>query len=142
MLVTTSLDKYIYIADIDRAEYLGRHDDGIWDQDVLDLFAMSREETLEKFHSPEHLPEYVPPSHSQSHCVVCLAKPGETHRLGCPVEICPWCGGQLTNCNCRFTKMGKEELTTEKEVEAFLDLLNDKGRIPYDTSQKLGGLLE
>jgi hypothetical protein len=142
VLVTATLDRYLYLANIDRAEFLGKHADGIWDEEVLEFFGLDREEAAKKFHEPKIFPEYVPLGQSHSHCLVCSAKPGETHQLGCPVEICPWCGGQLTNCNCRFAKMGTEQLKTAEQIEDFLDLLNKKGRIPFEASQKLGGLRE
>ena len=31
-------------------------------------------------------------------CPHCGAKPGELHELGCGVEGCPQCGGQLLSC--------------------------------------------
>ncbi len=142
VLVTTSLDLYLYVANIERAEFLGKHADGIWDEEVLDFFDTDREEAVKKFQDPKIFPEYIPLGQSQSHCLVCSAKTGEPHQLGCPVEICPWCNGQLANCNCRFTKMGTEQLKTEKQINAFLDLLKKKGRIVFDASQKLGGLRE
>ena len=142
MLVSTNLDKYFYISNIEHSEYLGKHADGIWDQEVLDLLGLDREEALKKFKSPDIFPKYIPLGHGQGHCMVCSAKSGETHELGCPVEICPWCEGQLANCNCRFEKMGSEQLKTKKQIDSFLDLLNKKGRVPFDASQKLGGLRE
>jgi hypothetical protein len=33
-------------------------------------------------------------------CPDCGARPGETHRAGCDVEPCPYCGSQLASCDC------------------------------------------
>jgi len=33
-------------------------------------------------------------------CHDCEAKPGEYHDMGCDVERCPDCGGQLIACQC------------------------------------------
>jgi hypothetical protein len=33
-------------------------------------------------------------------CHDCAAKPGRLHHLGCDVERCPCCGGQLITCGC------------------------------------------
>lgn len=142
MLVTTDLDKYLYVANLDQAEFLGKYTDGIMDQEVLEFFGLDRDKSVKKFQPLENFPDYLPLGHSQTHCLVCSAKTGEPHQLGCPVEICPWCDGQLTNCNCRFEKMGTEQLKTTEQLEDFLDLLNKKGRINFDASQKVGGLLD
>jgi hypothetical protein len=34
-------------------------------------------------------------------CPACGAKAGDYHVLGCDVEQCPYCGGQLISCDCR-----------------------------------------
>jgi hypothetical protein len=52
------------------------------------------------------------------------------------VEICPWCGGQLVHCDCRFEKLGLDALTTEAELTQFEVLLEERGRIPYSPEQR------
>lgn len=37
-------------------------------------------------------------------CGDCGCAEGKLHRLGCDVERCPLCGGQLTTCACIFAK--------------------------------------
>lgn len=71
---------------------------------------------------------------SRGHCPACGVAEGETHLLGCPVEICPWCDGQLIGCSCRFEQLGVEEIDEER-LQVFEDLLAAKGRIPYSHEQ-------
>lgn len=40
-------------------------------------------------------------------CHDCNAAPGKYHHVGCDVERCPRCGGQLISCGCVFK--GEEE---------------------------------
>jgi hypothetical protein len=40
-------------------------------------------------------------SRSGGCCPDCAAGVGEYHVLGCDVEQCPYCGGQLIFCDCR-----------------------------------------
>ena len=68
---------------------------------------------------------------SGAHCPACGVAEGEKHLLGCPVEICPWCDGQLIRCDCRFEQLGIEEIDGENRLQAFEDMLEAKGRIPY-----------
>lgn len=68
-------------------------------------------------------------------CPACGVAEGEVHMLGCAVEICPWCRGQLSRCNCRFEQMHKEELTDEEDLETLMDLLEAKGRIVFKRTQ-------
>jgi len=80
-------------------------------------------------------------------CHDCNCKEGELHMPGCDMERCPFCGGQLISCECRYTKLGfdydwdkefsglpeqiyKEGLPEELEYKFEL-MLDEKGRIPY-----------
>ena len=71
---------------------------------------------------------------SRGHCPRCGVAEGESHLLGCPVEICPWCDGQLIGCACRFEQLGVEDIDEER-LQVFEDLLEAKGRIPYRREQ-------
>lgn len=73
-------------------------------------------------------------------CHDCGAKEGELHERGCDMEGCPFCGRQLLSCCCCYEKLGIDvsEGTwayshglTDVQSEQWLEMLEDKGRIPY-----------
>ena len=136
---TTIRDTYLYLANSEGTEFLGNHQDGIWDEEVLEYFGYSREEALAKFLDLNAFPVYVPVNLDKSLCLVCAVDHGELHRLGCPLEVCPWCEGQLTNCNCRFSEAGINQFTSDTQLEKFIEALDAKGRIPFNaTDQSIG----
>lgn len=133
---------YYYLANMERAEFLGEQGKGIWEDEVLAYFGFSgREEFLAKHRDLEGLPLYRPFTQEDELCPVCSAAVGEEHTLGCPVEVCPWCGGQLTRCNCRFVQLGQARLEQESQLEALTEKLREKGRIPYAPEQRPGSLV-
>jgi len=136
LAATTLHDTYLYLANSEGAEFLGNHQEGIWDEEVLAYFAVSHEEALAKFLNLDAFPVYTPVNLDKTLCVVCAVDHGESHRLGCPLEVCPWCGGQLTRCNCRFQKAGVDQLEEESQLDAFIVALEAKGRIPFDASDQ------
>jgi Zn-finger nucleic acid-binding protein len=69
-------------------------------------------------------------------CPSCGVKTGEMHTFGCPVEVCPWCGGQLNHCNCRFEQLDVEEVKDEALLTEFSRKLEKKGRIAYAKEQR------
>lgn len=134
LCATTNLDHYLYIVSPEEALFLGPHREGIWDEEVLAFFGLERESFFKKYGDLTKLPVYVPVHFNKTLCAVCATANGELHRLGCPVEICPWCGGQLTNCNCRFTQLNRDHLDKESLLAEFLLTLEAKGRIPFDAA--------
>lgn len=125
--------EYLYLVNQERAEFLGHLKDGIYDTEVLDFFGYTAAEGVENIAKEftKH-PVYTVAYENEDLCPVCSTANGEYHTLGCPVEICPWCGGQLANCNCRFTILEKERITSERDLKAFEKKLSEKGRIAYD----------
>jgi hypothetical protein len=77
------------------------------------------------------LQEYEPHTLDPNLCPSCHVAVGEFHTLGCPVEICPWCNGQLTYCNCRFTRLDVDTMDKVEQIEKLLELLEEVGRITY-----------
>ncbi len=129
----TGIENYLYLVSQEKVEFLGRRDEGIWDDEALKFFGYkSHEECIKKIESLSQFPTYRPAHTDESLCPICFTADGELHTLGCPVEICPWCNGQLTNCQCRFTLTGKEQLNSEPDLEVFQEQLREKGRIPFD----------
>lgn len=80
-------------------------------------------------------------------CHDCRCKEGELHMLGCDMEKCPFCGGQLISCNCRYELLGfKYDFShptcgLPKEIyenglpadlnNKWLQILENMGRVPY-----------
>jgi hypothetical protein len=128
---------YYYLANVEHAEFLGEHGEGIWEEEVLDFFELGgREDFIQQHQDLSRLPNYRPAHRDSTLCPVCSAAAGEVHTLGCPVEVCPWCGGQLSSCNCRFIQLGRASLDQESQVEALALKLEEKGRIPYEPASQ------
>ena len=135
--IITEDKKYIYIVSSEGVEFQGNLAEGIWDMDVLDFFGYeTREKFLEICQSPEGFQLYEPLGINEEICPACHAGTGELHELGCPVELCPWCGGQLVQCSCRFDKLEVESLSSEEDIIRFEEILNEQGRIPYSPEQR------
>lgn len=129
----TGLENYLYIVSQEKAEFLGRRDEGIFEDEALEFFGYKNQaECIKKLASLSQFPTYNPAHTDENLCPICFTADGQVHTLGCPVEICPWCNSQLTNCHCRFTMIGKKQLKSETDLAAFQEQLNEKGRIPFD----------
>jgi hypothetical protein len=113
--------------------------EGILEQELLDFFGYANNrELLALTGKPEMLQEYEPYTSDSNLCPSCQVAEGEFHTLGCPVEICPWCNGQLTYCNCRFTRLNIEAMDKVAQVEKLRELLEEKGRITFKKEHNPG----
>lgn len=133
----TAQHQYMYLVSSEGIEFQGRVDDGFLAQELLDFFEYdSAEAFAEVCAAVDALPVYEPMQLDEEICPACHAAAGEYHELGCPVEICPWCGGQLIHCDCRYEQLGLDGLTTEAELLQFEAVLEERGRIPYSPEQR------
>lgn len=127
---------YLYLITGDEVLFLGEKGQDL-DDEVLEFFGYPDNEALNK--ACQQLSELEDfSSHDQPGrmvCPVCSVFEGEYHQLGCPVEVCPWCDGQMNRCNCRFDQLGIENISDEDEVIRFQQLLVAKGRIRFVREQ-------
>lgn len=128
---------YFYLLSGEGIEFQGSFAEGLWDEDLLAFFGFeSREQFSEKNSSPVEMEMYEPMDSDPDICPACHVSTGEYHELGCPVELCPWCGGQLVYCSCRYEKLEVESISSENELLRFEEILNGQGRIPYAPEQR------
>ena len=131
--------QYLYVVNNEAAHIIGTLAEGIIDRQLLDFFGYAdNREVLALTKKPELLQEYKPVTTDPSLCPSCHAAVGEFHTLGCPVEICPWCSGQLTYCNCRFTRLDIESMDKVSQIEKLLELLEEAGRIAFKKEHRPG----
>lgn len=131
----SNIDDYLYLATREGADLLGRLADGLWDQEMLDFFGITDQQALLD-RVVATAGRYQPAHQDEDVCPACFAAIGEYHTLGCPVEVCPWCKGQLTYCHCRFTKLEAERLETAADLERLLEALSGIGRIAFASEQR------
>lgn len=128
---------YLYLVSSEGVEFQGSLKEGFLVRELIDFFGFDDQETFKKICSqPKEFQVYEPLQLDEDICPACHAYSGEYHELGCPVEICPWCGGQMVNCSCRFDQLGVDEMTTEEDLLRFEALLEQRGRIPYSREQR------
>lgn len=133
----TPVNAYVYLVSSEGIEFQGVLDEGLWDRDLLDFFGYgSRASFQEQSRSAESFGVYEPLDTDRDICPACHAASGEFHELGCPVEMCPWCGGQLVYCSCRYDQLGAESFSSEEDIARFEEILNRRGRIPYSPEQR------
>jgi len=136
--VSTPENRYLYFVDSGKAAYVCRADEGIDEAEILEFFDYRDGRELVRECKDLQDESFSSQDEEQiSRCPVCSAEHGMLHELGCPVEICPWCEGQLTGCDCRFDKLGVNELVDEDQLLSFFELLSEKGRIPYKKEHTL-----
>nr|WP_320010156.1 hypothetical protein [uncultured Desulfobulbus sp.] len=137
LAVRTQHTCYLYLVSSEGIEFQGNLNDGFLAQELIDFFEYESVTAFMEACTPfEKLAIYEPLQVDAEICPACHAESGENHELGCPVEICPWCGGQLVHCDCRFEQLGLDALTTEAELTQFETLLEERGRIPYSPEQR------
>jgi hypothetical protein len=130
---------YLYLVNQEAAHILGALAEGIIDRELLDFFGYAdNKEVLALCKKPEMLQEYEPYAADSNLCPLCHAAVGEFHTLGCPVEICPWCSGQLTYCNCRFTRLDIDAMDKVLQIEKLQELLEEAGRIAFKKEHRPG----
>jgi hypothetical protein len=125
---------YLCLADSrQQAVWLGEFAAGLDDPALLTSLGFADAEAFRAFCSDlKACPEYQPISSADSGlCPSCFVPVGEIHRLGCPVEVCPWCDAQFNYCSCRYEHLGVEEIDSESQLEQLEQILNDKGRVPF-----------
>ncbi|MBN4058615.1 hypothetical protein JYT85_00990 [Desulfocapsa sp. AH-315-G09] len=144
LLLSTANHHYLYLTNDEEGTFLGEYEKGVVDSHILSFFDYPDQKAFSKAHSStEGYREYLPLERMNERiCPSCGTKAGDMHTLGCPVELCPWCGGQLNHCNCRFEQLGVEELTDETKLEKLEEKLEKKGRIAYATEQRPSFLKE
>ena len=70
LAVTTNRDTYLYLCNHEGAEFLGNHQEGIWDEEVLGYFGYRREQALEKFAALDDFPVYTPVGLDKGLCLM------------------------------------------------------------------------
>lgn len=134
--VATILSDYLYLATRESASLIGPFKTTVLDQELLDFFGWPDEAHFRKeVGAPAGLAKHVPVNASVELCPACGTNDGDIHAFGCPVEVCPWCDGQLTSCGCRFSKTGRESFSQDSHLDELLDLLTEKGRVPFAAAQ-------
>jgi hypothetical protein len=133
----TPIALYLYLVSSEGIEFQGSLVDGFLADELLDFFGYESAEAFQEIcTAPDDLPVYEPLQVDEDICPACHTVAGEYHELGCPVEICPWCGGQLIYCDCRYEKLGLDAITSEEELVQFEVILEERGRIPYSREQR------
>lgn len=135
-VVITKSKQYLYVVSADRVVFLGEYGTEVDELILSHLGYESQAAFLKKCLPADELKEYE--GHAAEDvrlCSACGVEEGEPHMLGCTVEVCPWCDGQLSNCNCRFERLGLDEIENEEQLDNFYDLLGEKGRIPFQKEQ-------
>lgn len=123
---------YLYLVSTEEAALVGTSTEGIAEEEILDFFGWRDNEALLAALQKGKFAVYQGAALDGEHCPACLVSSGEFHILGCPVEICPWCGGQLVHCNCRFTVLQKARFDRDSDLDELYRQLTEKGRIAFE----------
>ena len=137
LAAATAQEHYLYLVSSEGIEFQGSLRDGFLADELLDFFGYESSEAFRDLSTrADAIPVYEPLRQDEDICPACHAEAGEYHELGCPVEICPWCGGQLIYCDCRYERLGVDAIASEEELLQFEAILEEQGRIPYSREQR------
>ncbi len=142
LVLATTPRRHLYLVSEEGVEYHGAADDGYLDNELLDFFGYDSVEDFTRRACAADVPGYEPLRLDADICPVCHAATGEYHELGCVVELCPWCGGQLVHCSCRHDQLGVDSIDSEAQLLRLEALLEERGRIPYAPEQRPSYLQE
>ncbi len=136
LVAITESNAYLYAVSDGAVVFLGEYGGKIEEQLLAHFGLKSQAAFLERCIEADELKDYKSPQkESSSICSACGVAEKEFHLFGCTVEVCPWCEGQLSNCNCRFEQLEVEAVDTEDQLNEFYDLLTAKGRIAFKREQ-------
>jgi hypothetical protein len=137
-VVVCTESSYLYVVSVEEILLLCEYKQEV-PVEVLSFFGYSSQDEFLKVCPPvEELVAYPGADNSAtSVCSACGVADGEEHLLGCVLELCPWCAGTLSKCNCRFEQLKVEEIESEEQLEKFDELISAKGRIPYCKEQNI-----
>lgn len=131
LVVVTADHAYLYLVSEEHVLLAGEYLQEI-NLEILSFFGFdSQEKFLEVCRPVKELEPCESVEKKKSTCPACGVEEGHNHLAGCAVEVCPWCDGQVANCNCRFEQLDTDEIKDEEQLERFLELLDAKGRIPF-----------
>ena len=135
-VVSTSSTAHLYAVSVDEVVWLGEYLSEL-DPETLAFWGLTDQEDFAKICVPINELEDYPgeTKNKRQECPACGVEEGEYHLLGCSVEVCPWCEGQLNKCNCRFEQLEVDVVDNEEQLKHFLELLTAKGRIPFQRQQ-------
>ena len=135
VLITAST-AHLYAVSLEEVVWLGEYLSEM-DAEIMAFWGFTDQEEIAKICVPiSELQEYAGGAGgNKGECPACGVEEGEYHILGCSVEVCPWCEGQLNKCNCRFEQLEVDMVDNEEQLERFLDFLTAKGRIPFQLQQ-------
>lgn len=142
LALVASARRYLYLVSEEGIEFHGDAAQGFADSELLDFFDFASLEEFMQQAQATDAPSYAPLQLDAEICPVCHAASGEYHELGCVVELCPWCGGQLVYCSCRHDQLGADSIDTEAQLVQFEAILEERGRIPYSPEQRPAYLQE
>lgn len=136
MVLTTVSTAHLYAVSAEEAVWLGEYRQEL-DAEILAFWGYGDWQEFLKICLPlQELREYPSEDRSPSvECPACGVGEGELHFFGCVVEVCPWCAGQLSRCNCRFEQLQRDSIDDDQQVEKFFSLLEETGRVPFSRDQ-------